>query len=150
MIDVFVSGDPKGQPRPRAFARRIGSTFVARVYDASTAEGWKSQIALALKPWQGAAFTTPMRVSMAFAFARPKSHLTRSGVLTKSAPHAHVGKPDCDNLAKAALDACTCLRLWRDDSQVVALGVRKSWAGVDGSSGMQLTIVEMSDAEAAA
>lgn len=45
-ITFFIHGDPKPQPRPRAFARRMGAKFVARVYDAGTAEGWKSQIAM--------------------------------------------------------------------------------------------------------
>lgn len=35
-----------GQPRPRAFARRMGDgKFVARVFESGTAEGWKSLIA---------------------------------------------------------------------------------------------------------
>ena len=37
-IEFFVEGDPKPQPRPRAFARKIGNKFMARVYDAGTAE----------------------------------------------------------------------------------------------------------------
>ena len=49
-ITVRVYGEPKGQPRPRAFAKPIGGgKFSARVYDAGTAEGWKSQIAQAFR-----------------------------------------------------------------------------------------------------
>src|SRR4029077_12784124 len=45
-----VIGDPKGQPRPRAFAKKIGiNTYVARVYDAASAEAWKSAIALSAR-----------------------------------------------------------------------------------------------------
>jgi hypothetical protein len=40
-ISIFVHGEPKGQPRPRAFARG----GMVRMYDPATAEGWKSAIA---------------------------------------------------------------------------------------------------------
>lgn len=129
MIHVFVPGDPKPQPRPRAFARKMGGRFVARVYDDSTAEGWKAQIALALKPWVGTWHATgPVHLTLQFLFRRPSSHFRRDGVtLTKSAPLAHLGRPDADNLAKAVLDCCTMLGLWDDDSQVTWLIVRKQY-----------------------
>jgi len=44
-IHFFVSGDPKAQPRIRAFA----INGHARVYDPGTAEGWKSLIAVAAR-----------------------------------------------------------------------------------------------------
>jgi hypothetical protein len=50
VISFRVDGLPKGQPRPRAFARKMGDRFVARVFDAGTAEAWKSEIALAARP----------------------------------------------------------------------------------------------------
>lgn len=28
-----ITGEPKGQPRPRAFARKMGNVHVARFYD---------------------------------------------------------------------------------------------------------------------
>jgi len=49
-ITFFVPGEPKGQPRPRAFARKMGDKFVARVFDAATAEGWKGAIAAVAQP----------------------------------------------------------------------------------------------------
>ena len=46
-----------------------------------------------------------------------------------SAPVAHAGKPDVDNLAKLILDQITRSgNVWRDDSQVVSLTVHKFWA----------------------
>jgi Holliday junction resolvase RusA-like endonuclease len=39
-----------------------------------------------------------------------------------------IGKPDCDNLAKAVLDCITQLGcFWRDDSQVVHLTISKEY-----------------------
>ncbi|MCH7474591.1 MAG: RusA family crossover junction endodeoxyribonuclease, partial [Gemmatimonadetes bacterium] len=67
-IQFFVEGDPKPQPRPRAFS--IGGT--ARVYDPHTAEGWKSAIADAARPhcpaepWRG-----PVEIALVFTLTRP-------------------------------------------------------------------------------
>lgn len=136
-IEFFVRGDPKGQPRPRAFARKMGNRYVARVFDAGTAEEWKSAIAFEARgqlpdnPCEG-----PVSVSLSFAFGRPKSHFV-GGVASKGlrdcAPTAHTGKPDADNLAKAVLDALTQLGgYWRDDSQVARLLVDKVYGSTPG------------------
>ncbi|WP_052362270.1 RusA family crossover junction endodeoxyribonuclease [Geminisphaera colitermitum] len=131
-IVFFVSGDPKGQPRPRAFARRVGNKFVARVFDAGTAEGWKSRIAVAAKSLTPAQpYTDPVRVRLHFFFPRPKAHF-RTGknahLMRDDAPSYHIAKPDCDNLAKAVLDAMTQLGgWWGDDQQVASLAVCKSY-----------------------
>lgn len=123
-IQFCVEGDPKGQPRPRAFAFH----GKARVYDPGTAEGWKSQVALAAKPVVPVVpLTGPCCVGMHFVFHRPKNHF-RKDVLRPDAPHFHVGKPDADNLAKAVADAMTALGFWRDDSQIAELSVTKRYA----------------------
>ena len=127
-----VTGEPKGQPRPRAFARKMGNVHVARFYDSDVADTWKSAVYLEVL---GAAYragwqvtTGPVSVSLNFAMPRPKSHFGAKG-LKPSAPAAHVGKPDVDNLAKLILDQLTRSgNVWRDDSQVVSLSVHKFWA----------------------
>ncbi|WP_353269007.1 RusA family crossover junction endodeoxyribonuclease [Gemmatimonas sp.] len=127
-----VTGDPKGQPRPRAFARKMGSIHVARFYDSDVADVWKSAVQIALLEmatqtrWE--LTLGPVSVSLNFAMPRPKSHSGAKG-LRPSAPVQHIGKPDVDNLAKLILDQITrsgCV--WRDDSQVVSLHVHKFWA----------------------
>lgn len=138
-IEFFVSGDPKGQPRARAFARN----GMVRIYDPGTAEGWKSAVAAAYKEQCPTATTfspyDAIGVSLEFWFARPKSHMGKRG-LKDSAPRAHTQKPDCDNLAKAVLDAMTQLGVWRDDSQVWAIRVAKHWCNVPGSPGCNVII----------
>lgn len=122
-ITFFVTGDPKGQPRPRAFAR--GGQ--ARVYDPGTAEGWKSLIAFELRRhWDRKQVNGPISVDLIFHLRRPKSHYNRKG-LKLSAPCWHTQKPDSDNLAKAVLDALTQCGVWHDDSQVARLVVLKKW-----------------------
>jgi len=135
---LFVAGDPKGQPRPRACIRGRH----AGVYDPGTADGWKQTIALAFNhvvaPMNG-----PVYVSLRFLFARPASHLRRDGTVRPSAPAHHVGHPDVDNLSKAVLDVLTTLRVWHDDAQVVLLTVSKGYANPwDEMAGCDITIGE--------
>ena len=134
MTSIFfaVQGDPKAQPRPRAFARKMGNTWLARVYDAATAEGWKSLIASAARQHRPRApIVGPVRVDLCFYFARPKSHFRTgklAGVLRDDAPKWHTTKPDRDNLEKAVLDALTQVGgFWQDDSQVCAGSVTKRY-----------------------
>jgi Holliday junction resolvase RusA-like endonuclease len=111
----------------------MGSIHVARFYDSDVADEWKGAVMLAImqaaKVGNGWHFTSEaVSVSITFAMPRPKSHSGAKG-LKPSAPVAHVGKPDVDNLAKLILDQLTRSgKIWRDDSQVVSLIVHKLWA----------------------
>jgi Holliday junction resolvase RusA-like endonuclease len=132
-ITFRVYGEPKGQPRPRAFARKMGDKFVARVFESGTAEGWKSLIASeAAAHVPDAPILGPVRVDAFFMFPRPRAHF-RTGKhadqLRPDAPTWHIGKPDRDNLDKALLDALTQLGgFWRDDCQVCAGEIQKFYA----------------------
>lgn len=147
-VSFFVAGEPKGQPRPRAFARKMGGKYVARVFDAGTAEGWKGNIALAAKPHTPAApFTGPIEVSLTFLMPRPKGHF-RTGRnahrLRDTAPIYHTAKPDADNLAKAVLDALTQIGgWWGDDQQVAQLGVDKFYPEPGGAPGCWIKVRQM-------
>jgi Holliday junction resolvase RusA-like endonuclease len=124
LVEFFVSGSPKGQPRPRAFAR--GGK--ARVYDPGTAEGWKGQIALAAKGHlPPEPIETAVGVQLDFYLPRPKGHFGRKGLLA-SAPPYPLGKPDLDNLAKAVLDALVVIGFLRDDRLVRRLSISKHYA----------------------
>jgi Holliday junction resolvase RusA-like endonuclease len=127
-----VTGEPKGQPRPRAFARKMGSVHVARFYDSDVADEWKRAVQIVVldasivHKWP--LTLGPVAISMCFSLPRPKSHFGAKG-LKPSAPVHHSGKPDADNLAKLVMDQITKSgRVWRDDSQVVSLRVEKLWA----------------------
>jgi Holliday junction resolvase RusA-like endonuclease len=130
----FAQGIPKPQPRPRAFARKMGNgKFAARVYDAGTAEAWKSDIAIAARRCypDRSPLTGPLMLDIEFAMPRPKSHFRsgkRSDELRDDAPRWHSQKPDCDNLAKAVMDALTQLGgFWIDDSQACVVRISKRY-----------------------
>jgi Holliday junction resolvase RusA-like endonuclease len=142
-LTFFASGIPKGQPRPRAFARKFGDKWQARVYDAGTAENWKSQIALAVKPHlPPQPLAGPISLTATFNMPRPKGHTRKDGSLKPDAPGYHIIKPDSDNLEKALMDALTQCGVWGDDSQVCVKSIRKVY-GVNGHTGAAVTIHQL-------
>lgn len=126
-IEFMVDGDPKAQPRPRAFSRNGH----ARVYDPGSAEGWKSQIAIAARAHRPVGpLEIPICLSVTFFFRRPQSHYgtgRNRSTLKPSAPNEHTSKPDLDNCIKAVKDCLTGLGFWFDDAQVVASHTAKLW-----------------------
>jgi len=147
--EFTVLGEPKGQPRPRAFARKMGDKYVARVYNAATAEGWKSAIAAeAARHRFAAPLTGPIKVLMLLQFLRPKSQFRtgkRAAELRPDAPYFHIKKPDSDNVAKAGIDALTQIGgFWLDDCQVCRLSVHKTYAepGCSGRTTFQIEEIE--------
>lgn len=142
MIAFRVDGEPKAQPRPRAFAFHGH----ARMYDAGTSNGWKKLIAFAAKPHcPKTPFQGPLRVNLHFWFARPKSHYgKRKGkpYIKESAPRSMTNKPDVDNLAKAVMDALTDVGIWSDDAQIIITEITKRWSD-DDSQGVDVEIEEL-------
>lgn len=141
---AFVHGEPKAQPRSRAFSRN----GKAGVYDPGTAEGWKGAIAASLKSHAGRAIPDALRVDLIFYFPRPKSHFgtgRNAGKLKLTAPVWHTKKPDIDNLEKAVYDALSeksGIGLWKDDTQVVQSRPEKRFAD-DRPAGMQIDIYSL-------
>jgi Holliday junction resolvase RusA-like endonuclease len=147
-MNLFIFGDPKGQPRARAFARKMGATHVARMYDSDVADAWKHAVDLGIER-EHRLQKLPLVLDpvgafdckLTFFFRRPKSHYGKGGHVKASAPINHVSKPDADNLAKLVLDRITRSgRIWRDDSQVARLTVEKYWAITDARIGVYVSI----------
>lgn len=139
-----VHGDPKAQPRARAFARN----GMVRMYDPGTAESWKGCVALAaMDHVPPAPNSGPLMLTLAFLFKRPKAHYKASGLLKDSAPLWHEKKPDIDNLAKAVMDAATTLGLWHDDKQVATLSTLKRYVVGDERPGCNVTISSLTPQE---
>jgi Holliday junction resolvase RusA-like endonuclease len=146
-ITFDVGAEPKGQPRPRAFARKFGDKWQAQVYDAGTAEGFKSAVALAARPHLPAdPIAGAVSLSLTFRMPRPKGHYRtgrNSHVLRETAPFYHTGRPDADNLVKAVTDSLTQLGMWRDDSQVCMVRVFKRYAESGERPGVLVSITEL-------
>jgi len=140
-----VRGEPKGQPRPRAFFNK--KTGRASVYDQGTAEGWKSLVAFAAKPFlPKEPLSGPVRLMVSFIFPRP------ARLMRKKDPDGlipHTSKPDSDNCMKAVMDALTQIGMWRDDSQVCNQTVTKSYAGKNGQAGALIQIYRIDEGDAA-
>ena len=150
IIEFFVEGRPKPQPRVRARVLGKGEKAFAGVYDPETSKPWKRTIA-AVAPFYKPArpITGPVSVTIDFYMPRPKSHY-RTGryadQLKPDAPVRHTtgGGPyggDRDNLEKAVTDCLTKLGFWKDDGQVCAGEVRKFWS--NGKSGAKIIISEI-------
>jgi crossover junction endodeoxyribonuclease RusA len=131
----MVVGEPKGQPRARAFARKVGNAFTARVYNPATAEGWKNAIAISARDagLDGVMMQGPIILNVHCYFARPKSHYGtgKNATLLKSAYQYEtrkISKPDLDNVMKAVKDCLSQIGAWKDDSQVCYESISKEWS----------------------
>lgn len=85
---------------------------------------------------QGPPCDGPVRVDIRAVFARPKRLMFKKRPMLQE---WHVGRPDADNVAKAASDALTGLA-WRDDAQVCYLSVKKVYASGDEQPHTRITI----------
>jgi Holliday junction resolvase RusA-like endonuclease len=146
-----VHGEPKPQPRPRAFARQTAFGTIARVYDAGTAEGWKSLVAEAARPFiPEAPLSCPLALYIDFWLPRPNGHFVaskRERGLKANAPTYHTARGDVDNFSKAVMDCLTVLRLWQDDGQVADLTVSKRYEDPATGPGALIRIAALESVE---
>lgn len=136
---VFGTARPKGSHDP--FLHRHTGQIVMR--PASRGLGaWEAAIRHEAQTLarQGVFFGGPVRVLVTFTFARPRS------VSSKKRAYMTVA-PDLDKLARSLFDPLTRV-LWRDDCQVVELVARKVYGAIDEPSKAEITITEVSPAEA--
>lgn len=149
MITFFVPGEPKGQPRPRAFAftPKGGGKPTARMFTPDNAKDFKGRIyVFAGQHRPQAPMLAAVSVEIIAIFPRPKCHYgtgRNAATLKADAPRHHCGKPDRDNVEKAVLDALTQLGFWRDDGQVCQGSLTKLYADSPDEVGCSITIKEL-------
>ena len=130
-ITFSVSGDPVPQPRPRITVRgKHGHAYVPKDHPI---HAYRQAVALAARAAGVREATGPVSVIVDAVFARPKSHLNKSGV-KPTAPA--LPRPDVDNLGKAVLDALQ--EVMGDDTNVGRLLVEKTW-GTEGRTTVRIT-----------
>jgi Holliday junction resolvase RusA-like endonuclease len=131
-IAFSVPGDPV--PQPRARVSTVGGFGRAYVPKSHAVHPYRQAVALAAKAAGCEPHAEPVNVVIDFVFARPKSHLRKSGV-REDAPV--LPRSDLDNMAKAVLDALNGVA-WVDDSQVSRLVVEKSY-GSEGRTTVRIS-----------
>ncbi len=135
IVSFWVSGQPKGQPRGRAFA--VGGK--ARIFTAGTAESWKGQIALAAaggSEWQAEPIAYPCFIAADVFFPRPKRLMRRKD---SDGPVPHEGTPDWDNAGKAICDALEDIGVVLNDKWFSGR-VTKWYHSKTGAPGARITV----------
>ena len=131
-VTFSVAGDPVPQPRVRVST--VGGFGRAYVPKSHAVHAYRQAVALAAKAAGCEPHPQPVNVVIDFVFARPKSHLRKSGVRT-DAPR--LPRADLDNMAKAVLDSLNGVA-WVDDSQVSRLVIEKSY-GSEGRTTVRIS-----------
>lgn len=131
-VTFSVPGDPV--PQPRARVSTVGGFGRAYVPKSHAVHAYRQAVALAAKAAGCESHPEPVNVVIDFVFARPKSHLRKSGV---RADAPRLPRADLDNMAKAVLDSLNGVA-WVDDSQVSRLVVEKSY-GSEGRTTVRIS-----------
>jgi len=130
-ITFSIPGNPVPQPRTKVCVRN--NKPHGYVEKKHPIHAYRQAVALAARAAGVVEADGPVSVIVDAVFARPKSHLTKSGVKA-SAPA--LPRPDVDNLGKAVLDALQ--EVMGDDTNVSRLLVEKSW-GTEGRTTVRIT-----------
>lgn len=130
-VTFTVAGDPV--PQPRARVSTAGGFARAYVPAKHPVHAYRHAIQVAAIDAGLRNEAGPVAVVIDAVFARPKSHMRKSGVRS-DAPS--LPRPDVDNLAKSVLDAIG--PILGDDAQVSRLVVEKSY-GTEARTTVRIT-----------
>ena len=147
MISFTVPGKPQPKGSARAVMTRDRSKAILVPANLKAA-GWQAHVTdIAAAHAPTTPITGPVRLTVVFVFARPKSHFrtgNHSHELRDDCPIYHVGKPDLDKLCRTLGDGITNGGVWRDDSQVSQLDVMKRY-GIAESTIVQIEPITHGD-----
>lgn len=125
LVTFRIDGAPVAKGRARATTIR----GMARLYTPAKTRKYEDQVRIAAAcamgdrmPFQGeVTMTVTALVAIPTSFSKRKRANAIAGIIRPTT------RPDADNYAKAALDGCNGI-LFRDDSQITDLIVRKRYA----------------------
>ena len=119
VAEFKVEGEPVGKARPRVTRWGTYTPTKTSNYEKlviwSYAEKYKSVCEL------------PLKVRIQSYFEIPKSWSKKKKELAREGKLLHTSRPDCDNLAKAVLDALNTVA-YKDDSQICEIEVSKGYS----------------------
>jgi len=121
MIEVFITGTPVSQSRPR-FARR--GAFVT-TYDAAPAKDYKAYVRMVAGQYMAAMGLEPIKrdiplcIRLEIGLQRPKTKPKRYVLPTS--------KPDCDNFFKGITDAMESI-CYEADQQITHVTIQKRYS----------------------
>jgi Holliday junction resolvase RusA-like endonuclease len=118
MFQLFIQGEPRPQGSKKAYLRGSNIVLVEAQKDLPA---WREHMTRMMKLKQleePTKFETAVSVALTFWLTRPAS---------VKRPYA-TRTYDIDKLTRACLDSATTAGIWRDDSDVVDLTVRKTYA----------------------
>lgn len=129
-VDTWTVTIP-GTPRPQGSAKWVVGNRTGRPVPKKDAKETAHRAAMVFalrKAYAGRAkIDGPVELSAVFAIPRPKSHHTKTGNLTASAPLLHTYKPDCDKLTRLVGDALTIAGVIADDALICSIHAEKRW-----------------------
>ncbi|ALC92078.1 hypothetical protein AM500_21500 [Bacillus sp. FJAT-18017] len=124
MIEFTVYGEPVAQGRPR-FSSKNGIVTVRDPAKSKDFKHYVKMVASQNKPPQ--LFEGPLKLEIIVYKATLKSFSKKKLQQAEEGKLRPITKPDVDNYAKGIKDALKSV-VWKDDSQVVDLVVRKYYS----------------------
>ena len=129
-ISFIIPGAPKGKARPRVTRYGTYTPQSTREYEALVRKCWQESGA---EPFPA---DTALYCTVSAYFAIPESYSKKRKKALAFTPHTK--KPDCDNIAKAVLDALNGLA-FHDDSAIAKLTVEKIYTDANPYVGVVIT-----------
>ncbi len=144
-LSIRIPGDPVAQGRGRAYYNRhLGR---AMVVDPAKSRSWKGAAQVHYQEAMARAGATPpllpegpVALDVVAVFTCPKSAPKR----LSGSRRPKSGRPDPDNIAKAAMDAANGI-LWGDDAQVAQLRVWKLIGAAGEAPFVEVTVRAMAE-----
>ena len=138
MIDLYIQGLKaigKGRPRFNFYTKKTYTPEKTRLYEQRIREEFWKKYSL-----DNCYQTEPIECKIRALYSVPKSYSKKKKAELIGTPYNH--KPDCDNIAKAILDALNMLA-YRDDTQITKLSVEKFYT--DGDDLIEIQINEIKE-----